>query len=330
MHVALLTGGGDCAGLDTVVRTLTLSLLKRHIRVTGVEQGYAGLIRHQWRSLGLSDVQTLPDVGGSLLGCHNRANPFADPEHDGADVSARVLAWARERRIDGVVAIGGDGTLSIAARLHALGLPHLVVPKTIDNDLAGTQGCVGFDTAVCVVTEALQRLRTTARSHRRVLILHTMGRNTGWLALYAGIAAQADVILLPEFPIVRQRVVDVCRQRGASPGLGHTVICAAEAVDVQALSKALEQSLPCEVRTVRLGHVQRGGPPTATDRLMATHLAHAAAQDAAARRFGHLIGWRGDRCGRVAFSSRLHWTRKVSRGHPLVQAAADLGVSLGQ
>jgi 6-phosphofructokinase 1 len=330
MHVALLTGGGDCAGLDTVVRTLTLSLLNRQIQVTGIEQGYAGLMRHQWRALSFSEVQTLSDVGGSLLGCHNRANPFADPDHDGTDVSAQVLAWARERRIDGVVAIGGDGTLSIAARLHAMGLPHLVVPKTIDNDLAGTQGCVGFDTAVSVVTEALQRLRTTARSHGRVLILHTMGRNTGWLALYAGIAAPADVILLPELPIVQQHIVDLCRQRGASPGLGHTIICAAEAVDVEALREALAQALPCEVRSVRLGHVQRGGPPTATDRLLATHLAHAAAQDAAARRFGYLIGWQGGRCRRVAFNSRHQWTRKVPTGHPLVQAAADLGVSLGQ
>lgn len=330
MHVAVLTGGGDCAGLDTVVRTLTLSLLNRHIRVTGIERGYWGLMRQQWRALRRVDMQSHSDVGGSLLGCHNRAQPFADPEHGGPDVSRQVLESARAHHIDGIVAVGGDGTATIAARLHAQGLPHLVVPKTIDNDLAGTQRCVGFDTAVSVACEALERLRTTARSHRRVLILQTMGRQTGWLALHAGVSAQADVILLPEFPFSIEKLVQHCLQRAAAPRLGHTLICAAEGVDVEAVQRVLAQRLPCEVRHVRLGHVQRGGPPTACDRLLATQLAHAAALDAASGHFGHLVGWQAQGCQRVALTDAESLTRSVPAEHPLVKAAMDLGVSLGQ
>lgn len=329
MHVALLTGGGDCAGLDTVLRTLTLSLSRHQVQVSGIEQGYWGLMHHQWRALDSGAVQSMTDLGGSLLGCHNRAHPFSDPNHGSADVSAQVLTWAREQRIHAVVAVGGEGTLAVAARLHALGLPHLVIPKTIDNDLAGTQRCVGFDTAVAVATEALQRLRTTARSHRRVLILQTMGRHTGWLALYAGLAAPADVILLPEVPHDLDEVVRICRSRAADPAAGHTLVCAAEGVDADALQHALAHHLPCEVRSVRLGHVQRGGPPVPSDRLLATQLAHAAAGDAAAGHFGHLVGWQGERCVRVPFDTITAGSQAVGHDHPLLRAAVDLGVSLG-
>jgi 6-phosphofructokinase 1 len=357
MHIGILTGGGDCPGLNAVIRAATLELLHAGVQVTGIERGFLGLMRDRLRPLRAQDVDDILDQGGTILGTHNRADPFHDFAAGGADVSAQVLACARRAGLDGVLAIGGDGTMDIASRLHTLGLPMIGVPKTIDNDIALTERSFGFDSAVAVVAEALGRLRTTARSHGRVMIVETMGRYAGWIALEGGIAGGADVILLPELPFEPERVLQCCLQREAAAGSaghdGSTLICIAEGcVPVggsmtvahtladspdpvrlggvgERLRAMLEPHLQSEVRTTLLGHVQRGGTPTAYDRVLATRFGHAAARLAVQGQFGRMVALQADACVSVPLAEVAGRTRHVPAHHPLVEAARGLGVCLG-
>jgi 6-phosphofructokinase 1 len=369
--VGILTGGGDCPGLNAVIRAATLALTGVGARVTGIERGFHGLMRDRMRPLTPADVADILDVGGTVLGTHNRADPFHDLEHGGADRSEQALAHARARGLDAVLAIGGDGTMDIAARLHARGLPVIGVPKTIDNDLPHTERTFGFDSAVAVVAEAIGRLRTTARSHDRVMIVETMGRYAGWIALEAGLAAGADAILIPELPFTPEALVQWCLAREASArdapadrmgatvrtaraaGTGGTVICVAEgAAEVggtltvahrvegspdplrlggvaERLRAMLQPALASEVRTTLLGHVQRGGTPTAFDRVLATRFGVVAAELAAQGRFGCMVALQADACVAVPLEEVAGRTRRVPTDHPLVQAARQTGVYLG-
>ncbi len=354
-HVGILTGGGDCPGLNAVIRAATLALTGVGARVTGIERGFHGLMRDRMRPLTPADVADILDVGGTVLGTHNRADPFHDLEHGGADRSEEALAHARARGLDAVLAIGGDGTMDIAARLHARGLPVIGVPKTIDNDLPHTERTFGFDSAVAVVAEAIGRLRTTARSHDRVMIVETMGRYAGWIALEAGLAAGADAILIPELPFTPEALVQWCRAREATSrdGVGGTVICVAEgAAEVggalsvahrvegapdplrlggvaERLRAMLQPLLQSEVRTTLLGHVQRGGTPTAFDRVLATRFGVAAAELTAQGHFGRMVALQADACVSVPLAEVAGRTRRVPTDHPLVQAARQTGAYLG-
>jgi 6-phosphofructokinase 1 len=364
LHVGILTGGGDCPGLNAVIRAATLAMLAEGARVTGIERGFHGLMRDRMRPLDEQQVAGIVDTGGTILGTHNRADPFHDPEAAGGDASARVLAVARAHGLDAVLAIGGDGTMDIAARLHARGLPMIGVPKTIDNDLPHTERTFGFDSAVAVVAEAIGRLRTTARSHGRVMIVETMGRYAGWIALEAGIAGGADAILIPELPYETDVLRRWCAQRleqdsrAADAGEAFqergTVICIAEgatqvggALSVahraegapdpirlggvgERLRAALEPGLGCEVRATLLGHVQRGGTPTAFDRVLATRFGAAAARLAAQGQFGCMVALQADACVSVPLADVAGRTRRVPVDHPLLQAARSMGVCLGQ
>lgn len=358
MHIGILTGGGDCPGLNAVIRAATLALLGAGARVSGIERGFMGLMRGRMRALTAADVDDILDQGGTILGTHNKADPFHDVENAGADVSGQVLAFAREQALDAVLAIGGDGTMSIAQRLHAGGLPMLGVPKTIDNDLVLTERTFGFDSAVAIVAEAIGRLRTTARAHGRVMIVETMGRYAGWIALEGGLAGGADAILLPELPFDPQVVVDFCRQReaaveGGFDG-GSTIICIAEGAMPrggrmtvartmpdspdpirlggvgESLRAMLEPALRSEVRTTLLGHVQRGGTPTAFDRVLATRFGHAAAHMALAGQFGQMVALQADACVGVPLEAVAGRTRHVPLDHPMVSAARSIGVCLGE
>jgi 6-phosphofructokinase 1 len=355
MHIGILTGGGDCPGLNAVIRAATLALLHRSVHVTGIERGFYGLMRNRMRALTAADVEGIFDEGGTILGTHNKADPFHDHERGGADVSAEVLATARAQGLDGVLVIGGDGSMTIAGRLQALGLPVIGVPKTIDNDLPLTERSFGFDSAVAVVADALGRLRTTARSHERVMVLETMGRYAGWIALEGGIAGGAEVILLPELPFDIDAVAALCRARErAAGGPGYTLVCVAEGAApvgggltvariladspdplrlggvgerVQAL---LEARLASEVRCTTLGHLQRGGAPTAYDRVLATRFGHAAAELALAGGWGRMVALQADACVAVPLADVAGRSRRVDLQHPLLLAARGLGVCLGE
>jgi 6-phosphofructokinase 1 len=358
MHIGILTGGGDCPGLNAVIRSATLALLQAGARVTGIERGFFGLMREGGlRPLARADVDDILDQGGTILGTHNRADPFRDAARGGADISGEVVARARAAGLDGIVVIGGDGTMDIAHRLQELGLPMIGVPKTIDNDLEGTERTFGFDSAVAVVAEALGRLRTTARSHGRVMILETMGRYAGWIALHGGLAGGADAILLPEVPYDLTRVAAFCRARhgrGRAGCDGSTLICIAEGAAPaggtmavartlegspdpirlggigERLRAALEPLLQDEVRATLLGHVQRGGTPTAFDRVLATRFGHAAAALALQRRFGLMVALQGDACTSVPLGDVAGRMRRVPDDHPLLATATSMGVCLGR
>lgn len=352
MHIGVLTGGGDCPGLNAVIRAVTKALINEcGAQVTGIERGFLGLIERRVRPLGLREASGILHLGGTILGTHNRADPFRYFGAGGADCSAQVMDYVRELGLDALVVIGGDGSMSIAHRFNLLGLPVVGVPKTIDNDLMHTERSFGFDSAVAVVTDAIERLETTAQSHGRVMIVETMGRYAGWIALEAGMAGAADVILLPERPYDIETVAHRCREREAVQG--YTIICIAEgahaggeSMTVQAhladspdplrlggigsvLREQLQPRLGCEVRSIQLGHVQRGGSPTAFDRVLATRFGYHAAQLVAQGRHGHMVALEGNTCIEVPLSEVAGRNRTVPPDHPLLRAAQGLGICLG-
>ncbi|MFO1267260.1 MAG: ATP-dependent 6-phosphofructokinase [Rubrivivax sp.] len=350
-HVAILTGGGDCPGLNAVIRAVTLALMREcpGARITGVERGFHGLVARRVRPLAEADVAGILAEGGTILGTHNRCDPFA---WEGADRSGQAMAYVRELGIDALVAIGGDGTMQIAGRFEALGLPVVGVPKTIDNDLPATDRCFGFDSAVAVVAEALDRLATTARSHGRVMILETMGRHAGWIALEGGLAGGADAILIPELPFSlpalaaraqERESLLVCIAEGVALGDAQPVRqvheAAAPAADPNAqprlggvgqlLQQRLQPLVGCEVRSTLLGHVQRGGTPTAYDRVLATRYGVHAAELVASRRFGRMVALQNERVTSVPLADVAGRSRPVPPDHELLRAARSTGVLLG-
>jgi 6-phosphofructokinase 1 len=350
MNVGILTGGGDCPGLNAVIRAVTLALQREcGATVTGIERGFYGLMTRHSRVLTADSVAGILAEGGTILGTHNTCNPFHDV--NGVDTSGEAMDYVRELGLDALVAIGGDGTMTIAHRFERLGLPVVGVPKTIDNDLALTERTFGFDSAVAVVAEALDRLATTARSHGRIMIAETMGRYAGWIALEGGMAGGADAILIPEIAFDVDAVATLCREREERGRA--TVICIAEGAHAlaegltvratvanspdpirlggvgQALQHRLQPLVQSEVRTTLLGHTQRGGPPTAYDRVLATRFGYQAAQLVESGKFGHMVALQGDDCVSVPLDEVAGRTRNVPLDHPLLRAARGIGVMMG-
>ena len=297
-RVAVLTGGGDAPGLNAAIRGVARRAFQLNLRVTGVLNGWAGVLGDgEMRDLSPGDVRGILPLGGTILGT-SRTNPLK--EKDGVQQVMRNLS---REGVDGLVAIGGDDTLSVAAKLAEAGFPTVGVPKTIDNDLSATDFCIGFDTAVGVVVEALDRLHTTASAHHRVMVVEVMGRDTGWVGLLGGLAGGADLIIIPEFPTSLDEVVDhLRRRRGEGKDFSIIVICegvklpelAAEnggepqKTDAfghvqlskqgvgEQLSNRIEELTGFETRVTVLGHLQRGGSPSPVDRIWATRLGVAA------------------------------------------------------
>ena len=350
MRVGVLTGGGDCPGLNAVLRAVTKSLIHQcGAEVIGIEDGFLGLIERRTRVLGWDAVSGILATGGTVLGTHNRASPLS---WQGRDRCAEVVQWARrDLGLDALVVIGGDGTMSIAHALMPHGLPVVGVPKTIDNDIAGCERSFGFDTAVATVTDALERVQTTGQSHSRVMIVETMGRNAGWIALEAGLAGAADVILLPEVDYEVDAVIALCKAREARQR--YTVICMAEGAKARGgqltvkeriadspdpvrlggvghvLREQIQPHLGSEVRTTVLGHVQRGGRPTPYDRVLATQYGNHAAQMVARGQFGRMVTLEQGELTSVAMEAVAGRQRQVPLGHPLLRCARDIGVCLG-
>ncbi len=309
--LGILTGGGDCPGLNAVIRAVVRRADATGWDVVAVREGWRGLVEPIFEDLGPQRVSGILPRGGTIIGT-SRTNPFK--LEGGVD---RVLQNFRDRELDALVAIGGEDTLGVAARLYAEhDLPVVGVPKTIDNDLSGTDYTFGFDTAVSIATEAIDRLHTTAESHNRVMVVEVMGRHTGWIAVMSGIAGGADVILVPEIPVDFDDVAETIRKRHARgknfsivvvsegcelPGLaddeerdqfGH-VILSKRGVG-EALGREIEQRTGYETRVTVLGHVQRGGTPTARDRVLATRFGLKAADLALGGDFGQMAALRGD------------------------------------
>ncbi|RKH42802.1 6-phosphofructokinase [Corallococcus llansteffanensis] len=360
LRLGVLTGGGDCPGLNALIR----GLVRRGAHefghsFVGIENGYMGLMEPELvRPLGVEDTRGILPKGGTILGTSNKANPFAYPVRVGAawveqDLSDQALRRCEELRLDGLVAIGGDGTLSIAHRLAQKGLKVVGCPKTIDNDLSGTDQTFGFDTARLIVTEALDRLHTTAESHDRVMVLEIMGRNAGFLTLESGIAGGADLILIPEIPYRVEAVLETLRRRatrrrsfsiiaiseGAYPQ-GGTLSVLAQAAEIpgrgvvrlggsgKACADLLASHIDAEIRVTVLGHLQRGGSPSAADRVLATRYGCKVLDLIRDDEWGNMVALRNNEIVSVPLSESRK-ERRVDPQGDLVRFARSMGIGFG-
>jgi phosphofructokinase-like protein len=309
----ILTGGGDCPGLNAVIRGVVRAGVNRHgHELVGFRYGWAGVLEAETIDLTPQSTAGILHRGGTILGS-SRTNPY----RDGADGTALVRATMEQLGLDGLIPIGGEDTLGVAGRLSADGVPVVGVPKTIDNDLAGTDVTFGFHTAVQIATDAIDRLHTTAESHNRVMVVEVMGRHAGWIAAYSGIAGGADVILVPERPFALEEVCDSLQRRHAT-GRTFSIVVVSEGATVRdgaglstagaktdafgharlggigvELEREIEERTGYETRVTILGHVQRGGTPTAYDRVLATRFGVRAVEAADAGDFGTMVALSG-------------------------------------
>jgi 6-phosphofructokinase 1 len=354
-RIGILTGGGDAPGLNAVIRAFVKTATRRHGWVVlGIEDSFNGLFQEPRRlhTLDLKSCQGLLHRGGTFLGTTNRGDPFDFPFPDGSrrDVTAELVAGFVEAGLEGLVVIGGDGTQAIGLRLmEATGIPVVGVPKTIDNDLSATDLTFGFQSAVDVATDALDRLHTTAESHERVMFLEVMGRDAGHIALSAGIAGGADIILLPEIPYDPARIAEKVRARQSLGRLFSIVVVAEGALPLgsptdpaarrarlrkgggaAAIAMAnLQGRLDAEMRSCVLGHLQRGGSPVAFDRVLATRFGVAAVDLVEQGRWGEMVRLRDGRVDGVPIADAIATYRLVDTEGELVRTARATGIEFG-
>ena len=357
-RLAVNTGGGDAPGLNAVIRAVVMSALNRGWEVVGIRQGYDGLLNGDGIvQLDEESVQGITHLGGTILGTTNRGNPLRFPvEHpDGSvetvDRSDEIVQAFRDRNIDALVAIGGDGSLYIASELSKKGLPVVGVPKTIDNDLAATAVTFGFNTAVQTATDAIDKLHSTAQSHERIMVVELMGRHTGWIALFAGVTGNADVILIPEIPYRMEKVAEHLRRKyargprygivvvaeGAKPEGGDVSLRSGEAPGssqrygglAERVGAQLQELTGFETRAMVLGHLQRGGQPTAYDRLLALRFGSAAVDVVERGEFGCMVALDPPNVKAVPLEEAVRELKKVAVDGDVVQTARRLDISFG-
>jgi ATP-dependent phosphofructokinase / diphosphate-dependent phosphofructokinase len=353
--IALMTGGGDCPGLNAAIRTVVRVAIREYgYRVIGIEDGYEGLIEGRYRELTTNDTRGILRVGGTMLGASNRTNPFVyvGPGLKTArDASEEALATLAAIGADSMVVIGGDGTLYLTQQFASGRFPVVGIPKTIDNDVHGTDYSIGFDTCVTTVTDAIDKVHTTAESHHRVVVIEVMGRTAGWVALFSGVAGGADIVLIPERGYTIDQIMQKIDDRTAT-GRRFTIIVVAEGVAApdgealyisqagaehawklggigNALAASLSQRCEQEVRAIVLGHVQRGGSPTPADRLLATQLAFTAVEALHNGHTGVMAGGQGNNAVLVPFEQVAIGPRLVHDDHPVLSAAESMGVYVG-
>jgi phosphofructokinase-like protein len=359
-RIGILTGGGDCPGLNAVIRGVAKATISQYdMEVLGIEDGFMGLVERRTIPLDWTKVSGILTQGGTILGTNNRANPFkwGVKKDNGdivfSDVSDQVIAYIGELGLDVLVCIGGDGTMSIASKLSEKGIRIIGVPKTIDNDIVGTDLTFGFDSAVSTATEAIDKIRTTAMSHHRVMIIEVMGRYAGWLALHSGIAGGGDVILIPEIPYRIDVVCNVVMDRskrgrqfsivvvseGAKPEGGKRVVkrVVKDSTDPIRLggighrvADQIEKATDQECRVTVLGHLQRGGTPTAFDRVLATRYGIKAAEMCHHGKNSQMVALHGNKIAAVPLSEVGGKMRLVDPNHPLIDAARKVGTCLGK
>ncbi len=356
-RIGILTGGGDCPGLNAVIRSIAKPALGHfNATVLGILDGFEGMVEGRHRELTPLDVTGIINVGGTILGTSNKGDPFHYPMGTGTnvrivDASEQVVEHYRNLRLDVLVAIGGDGTQIIAHKLSGMGLNIVGVPKTIDNDLEATDITFGHDSARAVATEAIDRLQTTASAHHRVMVVETMGRYAGWIALGAGVAGGADIILIPEIPFSWDSVLEAVLRR--SKGAKFSIVCVAEGAkpkggDVtikeidtkrtdpvrlggiaELVAKTIEQETNLETRVTVLGHVQRGGSPTAYDRILATRFGSVALQSAFRNEFGVMTSLKQNQVVTVPLKDAVGRQRLVPADSQLLFAARAVGTCFG-
>ncbi|MBC7251291.1 MAG: 6-phosphofructokinase [Anaerolineae bacterium] len=358
-RIGVLTGGGDCPGLNAVIRAVVKTAINDYgWEVIGIEDGFEGLILpDKTRELRISDVRGILPRGGTILGTTNRANPFAyvTRKKDGRvvtrDVSDEVILRLRDLRLDALIVIGGDGSLKISYEFFQKGVPIVGVPKTIDNDISCTDVTFGFDTALDTATQAIDKLHTTAESHHRVMIVEVMGRDAGWLALEAGLAGGADVILIPEIPFDLYNVDEKIERRDREGRRFSIVVVAEGSRPVggeqfyqprkdptaprrlggvsQWVADELGKMCDHEIRVTVLGHVQRGGSPSSFDRILGTRFGAAAVHLVSERRFGEMVALRGETIEAVSLKDAVSQLKTVPLDSDLIRTARSLDICLG-
>lgn len=359
-NIGILTGGGDCPGLNAVIRAAFHTLKKEcDCRITGIFDGFDGLINKSYMELDHKAVTGILSKGGTILGTSNKGNPMNYPveKEDGSvefmDLSDEMSRTYNELNLDGIIVIGGDGTLNIAHTLYTKGLIKYVgVPKTIDNDIYDTDMTFGFNTAVQVVTDAIDRIHSTAESHHRIMIVETMGRDAGWIALYGGISGGADIILIPEIPYDINKIVEKIKLR-REEGERFSIIAVAEGAKPiggevfgkenknntydrvklggigMKLADELEELTDIECRCTILGYLQRGGTPTTFDRMLATRYGCAAARAFLEERFGSMAALTGNDIVLKPIGVHAGKKRLVDKDGSIVKDAMSIGISFG-
>ena len=334
--IGILTGGGDCPGLNAVIRAVVRKGITAYrYRFRGILKGWKGMLECDWEPLGLEEISGILPKGGTILGT-SRTNPFK--EEDGGEM---VVDNMRRMKLDALVAIGGEDTLGVANKLASIGVPIVGVPKTIDNDLNGTDYTFGFDTAVNIVTEAIDRIHTTAESHNRVMVIEVMGRHSGWIALHAGLAGGADMILIPEQKYTIEEIVSTIRKRHER-GKDFSIVVVAEGAQLvseeggeneyvvskggldefghvklggigQLVAHAVEEGTSYETRVTVLGHLQRGGTPTAFDRVLGTRFGIAAIELVHAGDFGKMVSLQGNEIVAIPLAEAVNQLKLVDQ-----------------
>lgn len=354
MRIAISTGGGDAPGLNAVIRAAVLTAVHRGWECVGIKRGFGSLLGEEPPvPLGPHEVRGITHLGGTILGTSNRGNPLKwrmqrpDGSWEERDRTQELLDSFRANRLDAMIAIGGEGTLGIVYELWKKGLPVVGVPKTIDNDVGATVATFGFDTAVATATDAIDKVHSTAESHERVMVVEVMGRHAGFIALHAGLAGSADVILIPEIPFDIDKVCDKIRRREAE-GRHFSIVVAAEGAVPKGGSESLidpeharlggiadkvahsiEQMTGKETRSLVLGHLQRGGSPTTFDRLLALRFGAAAVRLVAEQKFGMMVALQPPRIVAVPLAEAIATPRRVPLDSDTIATARDLGISFG-
>ncbi len=357
-RIGILTGGGDCPGLNAVIRGVAKPGMSDFgLTVVGIQDGFEGFVEGRMRELTRDDTAGIIGLGGTILGTSNKGDPYHYPLEglkgiEIVDASSRVLKHYKGWGLDCIIAIGGDGTMHISNKLAELGLNIIGVPKTIDNDLDATDQTFGFDTALSIATEAIDRLHTTASAHHRVMVIEVMGRYAGWIALQAGLAGGADVILIPEIPFKWESVMRRVIER-STRGSRYSIVCVAEGAKAaheevvvketdikrtdpirfggigEHVSRRITEETGLETRTTILGHLQRGGSPTAYDRVLATRYGTKAVELAVKGDFGKMVSLRGIHVTSVLIKDAISKQRLIPVDGEIVHTARHVGTSFG-
>ena len=356
--IGILTAGGDCPGLNAVVRAVSKNALGHGIEVLGFKNGFDGLVRNEFINITDETVSNILTQGGTILGSSNIANPFKytlppfGTPQDPKDLSSVVMHNFKENQLDALITVGGDGTLHMSQQFVDLGMPIVAVPKTIDNDLCSTDQTFGFDSALAIATEAIDRLHTTAQSHHRVMIVETMGRYAGWIALRSAIAGGGDIVLVPEIPYNDEVIVNHILERRRR-GKTFSIVVAAEGAKNEAgeqavtrtvagstdpirlggiaykLSQMIEDKTGIESRACVLGHTQRGGTPTAFDRWLSTLYGAKAMDMILEGKFGYMASLHAFKMEEVKIADAIAQLKRVDPQGPEVRAALEVGMSFG-
>lgn len=335
MRIGILTSGGDCPGINATIRGVCKTAISHYgMEVFGIHSGFRGLLDDEIEPLTESSLTGLLNMGGTILGT-SREKPFKKRVTDSEDKPARMLRNINKYALDCIVCIGGNGTQKTAAKLAAAGVNVVTVPKTIDNDVWGTDISFGFDSAVSIATDAIDRLHSTASSHQRVMVIEVMGHKAGWIALYSGMAGGGDIILLPELSFDIHRIGDTIISR-LKKGKPYSIVVVAEGIPTlngkkaaQYIAEEIEYETGFETRETVLGYIQRGGSPTAFDRNLATRMGGHATELAAAGMFGRMVSLRGDEITSVPLGEVAGKLKVVTEDHDLIIQGKRMGVCFG-